>query len=80
MRIYATIIYFQKKVCIKINLRFYVFKINYEFTFLKEFMLIKQVHQKSVMFVTIGVFKIIVISLTKCLQEMPWIINYAYKP
>ena len=31
-------------------------------TFLKELMLIKQVHQKRVMFVTIGSFKIIVLS------------------
>ena len=29
---------------------------DYELTFLRELMLIKQVHKKSAMFVTIGVF------------------------
>ena len=33
-----------------------------ELMFLKKFMLIEQVHQKSVMFVTIGIFEIIVLS------------------
>ena len=36
-----------------------------ELTFLKELMLIKQVHQKSVMFPTIGTFQIIVFSFSQ---------------
>ena len=36
--------------------------ISIEFTFLEEMMLIKQVHQKSVIFVTIGIFKINILS------------------
>ena len=38
-------------VCIKYN----DYDIMIEFTFLKDLMLLKQVHQKSVMFVTIGI-------------------------
>ena len=34
---------------------YYKFNIMKEFTFLKEVMLIKQVHQKSVLFATIGI-------------------------
>ena len=36
-----------------------------ELTFLKELMLIKQVHQNRVMFVTIGIFKILVLSFNQ---------------
>ena len=36
-----------------------------ELTLLKELMLIKQVHQKKVMFVTIGIFLIIVLSFNQ---------------
>ena len=36
-----------------------------ELTLLKELMLIKQVHQKKVMFVTIGTFLIIVLSFNQ---------------
>ena len=36
--------------------------ISIELAFLKELMLIKQVHQNSVIFVTIGIFEIIVLS------------------
>ena len=36
-----------------------------ELTFLKELMLIKQVHQKSVMFPTIGTLQIIVFSFSQ---------------
>ena len=38
-------------VCIKYN----GYDIMIEFTFLTDLMLLKQVHQKSVMFVTIGI-------------------------
>ena len=37
------------------SIGYVTFKKDYKFTFLKELMLIKQVHQKSVMFVTIGI-------------------------
>ena len=46
-----------------------------ELTFLKEMVLIKQVHQKSVMFVTIGIFKIIFL----CLNQMYAIDAIIYK-
>ena len=35
---------------------YYKYYILIELTFVKELMLIKQVHQKSVIFVTIGIF------------------------
>ena len=56
---------FLEKVCIKINPLQNIFKwmfaycksyISTELTFLKELMLIKQVHQKSVMFVTFYIY------------------------
>ena len=36
-----------------------------ESIFLKELMLIKQVHQKSVIFVTIGILKILVLGMSR---------------
>ena len=51
-----------------INVKYIIVIINYEcyimieLTFLKVFMLIKQVNQKSVMFVTIGIFWIRVLN------------------
>ena len=60
----AAIIHFLKKVCIKINLIYDIFKgvfVYYKcyimtgLMFLKELILIQQVHQKSVTFVTIGI-------------------------
>ena len=42
-----------------------------ELTFMKEFMLIKQVHQKSAMFVTAGyIFKLYFWVSTKCMQDL----------
>ena len=38
-----------------------------EWTFLKELMIIKQVHQKSVVFFTVGIFEVIVLSFNKYL-------------
>ena len=35
---------------------YYIFYISIELTFLEEFILLKQVHQKSPIFVTIGIF------------------------
>ena len=67
MKITTTITYFKKKVGMKINPIHNIFKwifvyykcyIMAELTFLKELMLIKQVHQKSMIFVTIGIFLI----------------------
>ena len=64
IKINTAIIYFQKKVHMKINLIENIFKwmflyykcyISIELTFLKEVMLIKQVDQKGVIFVTIGI-------------------------
>ena len=40
---------------------YYKFYIMIELTFLRELMFNKQMHQKSVMFVTIGIFEIIVL-------------------
>ena len=60
----ASIIHVFKKVCIKINpiqnvfkwmFVFYKWYISIELTFLNELISIKQVHQKSVIFVTIGI-------------------------
>ena len=48
-------------VCIKYK-KYYTM---IELTFLKELMLIKQVHQKSVMFPTIGTLQIIVFSFSQ---------------
>ena len=48
-------------VCIKYK-KYYTM---IELTFLKELMLLKQVHQKSVMFPTIGTFQIIVFSFSQ---------------
>ena len=65
MKITTTIIYFQEKVCIKINqihnifeLIFVYYKcyISIELTSFKEFMSIRQANQKSAIFVTIGCF------------------------
>ena len=36
-----------------------------EFIFQKEFMLIKQVHQKNVIFVTTGILKILVLGMSR---------------
>ena len=44
---------------------YYKCYVSLELTFLKELMLIKQVHQKSVIFVTIGIFKVIVLSFNQ---------------
>ena len=44
---------------------FYQCHILIELTFLKELMLLKQVHQKSVIFVTIGIAWIIVLSFNQ---------------
>ena len=61
MKTTTTVIYFKKKAHMKINLIHNIFKWmfvyhkNYaslELTFLKELMLVKQVHQKSMIFVT----------------------------
>ena len=58
---------FLEKVCIKINpihnifkgiFVYYKYYILIELTFLKELMLIRQVHQNSVIFATIGIFYI----------------------
>ena len=51
MKINTTMIYFLKKFRIKINECFYIINV----TFLEELMLIKQVHQSSVFFATIGI-------------------------
>ena len=44
---------------------YYKCYISIELTFLKELMLIKQVHQESVIFVTIGVFEIKILSFNQ---------------
>ena len=44
---------------------YYKCYISIELTFLKEAILTKQVHQKSVIFVTIGIFEIIVLSFNQ---------------
>ena len=69
-----TIISFQKKFLIKVSLIQNSFKwmfvyhkccISVELMFLNELMLIKQVHQKSVILVTIGISYIIVLSFNE---------------
>ena len=44
---------------------YYKFYIMIELTFLRELMFNKQMHQKSVMFATIGIFEIIVLRFKK---------------
>ena len=58
---------------------YYKCYISIELTFLKELMLIKQVHQKSVIFVTNGISLISFQVSTKCLQQMSLFINDVYE-
>ena len=58
---------------------YYKCYISIELTFLKELMLIKQVHQKSVIFVTNGISSISFQVSTKCLQQMSLFINDVYE-
>ena len=51
-----------------------------ELTFLKELISIKQVHQKSVIFVTIGIFKIMGLNFKHVCAIDAMIINYSYEP
>ena len=45
--------------------------ISIEWTFLKEFMLIRQANQKSAIFFTIGIFKIKALNFEQMSQQMP---------
>ena len=68
----TTILYFQKKVYMRINHMHNIFKcyILIELTFLKNLMLTRQANKKSPIFITIGVFWINALSSTKCQQQM----------
>ena len=74
MKITKTVIHFQKKVCMIINpiqnkfewiFLSYKCYISIELMFLKDLMLIKQEHQKSVIFVTTGISQIAVLSFNQ---------------
>ena len=48
----------------KFYAQIYLDKFLYELIFQKELMLIKQMHQKNMIFVTIGILKILVLSMS----------------
>ena len=58
---------------------YYKCYISIEWTFLKEFMLIRQANQKSAIFFTIGIFKIKALNFEQMSQQMPWFINDGYE-